>query len=95
MSETTLFNKSGIDQGASDIQAVSLAMNNELDELKGFLASKIASWEGPAREAYSQAQGQWDTSFTHMQTVLAKASATVTTVGENYQTAEGANQSIW
>ncbi len=47
--ETTLFNKGGIDQGAQDLEAVARAMRTELDDLKSFLKNKTESWEGPAR----------------------------------------------
>lgn len=94
-SETTLFNKGGIDQGAQDLEAVAKAMRSELEDLKSFLKNKTASWEGPARQAYFTAQGEWDKSFTKMDTVLSAASTTVQTVGDNYQTTENRNASMW
>jgi early secretory antigenic target protein ESAT-6 len=93
--ETTLFNKGGIDQGAQDLEAVARAMRTELDELKTFLKSRTASWEGPARTAYFTAQGEWDKSFTKMDGVLSSASTTVQTVGDNFQTTENRNASLW
>jgi early secretory antigenic target protein ESAT-6 len=94
-SETTLFNKGGIDQGAQDLEAVAKAMRTELEELKTFLKNKTDSWEGPARSAYFVAQGEWDKSFTKMDAVLSAASTTVQTVGDNYQTTENRNASMW
>lgn len=94
-SETTLFNKGGIDQGAQDLEAVARAMRTELDELKTFLKNKTESWEGPARQAYFVAQGEWDKSFTKMDGVLSAASSTVQTVGEHYQSTENRNASMW
>ncbi len=70
MSQTTMFNKGGIDQGAADLALVAKTMKQELEELKAFIGNKSQEWEGPAREAYRVAQGEWDRSFTHMETTL-------------------------
>ncbi|HEY8788822.1 MAG TPA: WXG100 family type VII secretion target [Actinopolymorphaceae bacterium] len=93
--ETTLFNKGGIDQGAQDLEAVARAMRQELEDLETFLKNRTESWEGPARQAYFVAQGEWDKSFTKMDGVLSAAGVTVQTVGENYQTTENRNASMW
>jgi len=95
MGETTLFNKAGIDQGSADLAATAKAMEQELEELKTYLNQRSQSWEGPAREAYFQAQDQWDKSFTHMRTVLGLSSQAVDQIGQNYQTTEQQNASMW
>ena len=70
-------------------------LEGELEELKAFIGTKSQDWEGPAREAYRVAQGEWDKSFVHMQTTLHLSSSAVQQIGENYQTAEQKNASIW
>jgi early secretory antigenic target protein ESAT-6 len=95
MTQTTMFNKGGIDQGAADLALVARTMKQELDELRAYIGTKAQEWEGPAREAYRVAQGEWDRSFLHMQTTLHLSSSAVQQIGENYQTAEQRNVSIW
>jgi early secretory antigenic target protein ESAT-6 len=95
MTQTTMFNKGGIDQGAADLALVARTMKQELDELRAYIGTKAQEWEGPAREAYRVAQGEWDRSFLHMQTTLHLSSSAVQQIGENYQTAEQRNASIW
>jgi WXG100 family type VII secretion target len=92
---TTLFNKAGIDQGAADLAAVAKAMETELDELKTYLDKRMATWDGPARSAYQQAQGVWDSAFTKMQTVMTHASTTVQDVGSRYDATERQNAGMW
>jgi ESAT-6 family protein len=95
MTQTTKFNKGGIDQGAADLALVAKTMKQELEELKAFIGTKSQEWEGPAREAYRVAQAEWDKSFVHMETTLHLSSSAVSQIGENYQTAEQKNASIW
>ena len=95
MSQTTKFNKGGIDQGAADLALVAKTMKQELDELKAFIGTRSQEWEGPAREAYRVAQGEGDRSFIQMQATLHLSSSAVQQIGENYQTTEQRNASIW
>lgn len=77
----------------SSISSTVNAVNNQLDDLKSFLAPMVSTWEGTAAETYNALQRQWDTAAADLNQVLAQIATAVGTANEQYQAAESANTS--
>ena len=70
-------------------------LNNQLADLKAYLAPLVASWEGNAATTYQGHQAQWDTAVTELNAVLATISAAIGQAQGNYQTTENTNAAMW
>lgn len=83
-------------QGAqSDTAATYAAMNNELSDLRSYLAPLVSSWTGQASQSYQALQKQWDTAAADLNSVLNTISAALGTAHQNYTGAENANAAMW
>jgi len=51
-----------ISNAQSSVATTSRNINQELDDLKSFLAPMVATWTGQAAEDYQVKQQQWDDS---------------------------------
>ncbi|HEY0638411.1 MAG TPA: WXG100 family type VII secretion target [Pseudonocardiaceae bacterium] len=67
-------------------------VNQQLADLKSFLAPMVSTWDGAAAETYNQLQRQWDTSAEELNRVLAQIATAVGTANDAYQQAESTNQ---
>lgn len=70
-------------------------MNQELDDLKAFLAPMVATWSGDAAADYNIKQGQWDRSAHELNAVLAQIGVALGTANDNYNQAEQTNKVRW
>lgn len=86
---------SAIDTAASDTDTIATNLNQQLDDLKGYVSPLVASWTGQASTSYQTLQKEWDTSATELNQVLRQVAATLRTSHQNYTTAETANTNIW
>jgi WXG100 family type VII secretion target len=84
-----------IDTAASDTDTIATNLNQQLDDLKGYISPLVASWTGQAATNYQTLQKEWDTSATELNQVLRQIAATLRTSNQNYSTAETANANIW
>lgn len=62
---------------ASDINATSVRIGGQLDDLKRQLQPMVQTWEGDSAAAYNQAQAQWDSAASELNTILATISRTL------------------
>jgi WXG100 family type VII secretion target len=84
-----------LQQAQTDLGAAYAAAKNAIDELKSRLDQSLAQWTGDAQTAYTQVKSDWDKSFAHMASVLAKAQVHMGNAHEMYQQVERQNSSIW
>jgi len=84
-----------ISNAQSSVATTSRNINQELDDLKSFLAPMVATWTGQAAEDYQVKQQQWDDSAAQLNQVLGQVGVALGTANDNYQQAERANASRW
>ena len=84
-----------IDTAASDTDTIATNLNQQLDDLKGYISPLVASWTGQAATSYQALQKEWDTSAAELNQILRQIEATLRTSHQNYTTAETANTNIW
>jgi early secretory antigenic target protein ESAT-6 len=84
-----------VDNAAADTDTVANQIDQQLDDLKAYLAPLVATWEGQASSEYQALQARWDTSAADLNTVLRDIAGALRTAHANYTSAESANASIW
>lgn len=75
--DTIRYGFGGISGAADDIRSTSSSINGLLDDLKGRIQPMVATWEGDSSEAYQDAQLQWDTAASELNTILNTIADTV------------------
>ncbi len=80
---------------SGDAKTTSAALNQQLADLKSYLAPLVASWEGQAAVDYNAKQKQWDQAQTALNTLLAQIGTALDTSHSNYTEAENRNASMW
>ncbi len=84
-----------ISNAQSSVAATSRNMNQELDDLKSFLAPLVATWTGQAAEDYQVKQREWDDAAAQLNQVLGQVGVALGTANDNYQQAERSNAAKW
>jgi early secretory antigenic target protein ESAT-6 len=79
-----------IETAASDTASTVQSLNQQLDELKGYLRPLVSTWQGQAALEYQQLQNKWDTSAADLNQVLQQISTALRTSHDNYQSTEQA-----
>jgi early secretory antigenic target protein ESAT-6 len=59
MSEVLVVNFAALQQASADIQGALGALETQLGQLERDAAPLVATWDGPAREAYDARQATW------------------------------------
>ena len=95
MSDHMLVTFGAIDAAASDTDGVAGQIDQQLDDLKSFLAPLVASWTGQAATDWQALQSKWDSSAAELNQVLREIANNLRTANQNYGDAERANTSIW
>lgn len=57
-------------QASADIGRAVETLRSQLDELEREARPLVASWDGPAREAYERRQAQWRQAAAHLTSIL-------------------------
>jgi len=84
-----------ISNAQSSVATTSRNINQQLDDLKAFLAPLVATWTGEAAESYQVKQRQWDTSAADLNQVLGQVGVALGTAHDNYRQAETTNTARW
>ncbi|MGH3964637.1 MAG: WXG100 family type VII secretion target [Pseudonocardiaceae bacterium] len=84
-----------IDSAASDTDTVASQIDQQLDDLKAYIAPLVASWTGEASTDYQALQTKWDTSAAELNDVLRQIATALRTSNENYNSAEQTNKAVW
>jgi 6 kDa early secretory antigenic target len=80
---------------AGDTDAIAGQIDQQLADLKSYLAPMVSSWTGQASSDYQTLQARWDTSAADLQAVLRQIASALRTAYSNYRTAEMQNSAIW
>ena len=95
MSSEMLVTFGALGNAESDIRATVSSMNQQLADLKSYLAPMVSTWEGAASADYQAKQAQWDQASTELNSVLDRIGAAVGQALVNYQQTESTNASMW
>ncbi len=84
-----------LSEAAADVDAVAGQIDQQLADLRAYLAPLVASWEGTAAIDYQAKQRSWDTSIGDLNAVLRQIAQALRMANENYGRAENANAAMW
>lgn len=84
-----------LDEGAADVDAVANQIDQQLSDLRGYLAPLTASWQGIASADYQALQRRWDTSIADLNSVLRQIANSLRVANQNYSSAETTNARMW
>ena len=84
-----------IAQAQTDVTTTVASIDQQLADLKSYLAPIVASWKGQAFDQYQSLQQQWDNALTDLNTVLGQIGSALGEAHVNYLSTEQANASVW
>jgi early secretory antigenic target protein ESAT-6 len=84
-----------INEAAMDADSIAGQIAQQLGDLKSYLAPLLATWSGQASSDFQALQANWDTSAGDLNQVLRQITQALRAAGDNYQTTERTNSSIW
>jgi WXG100 family type VII secretion target len=84
-----------VNEGAADADTIAAQIEQQLADLKAYVAPLVSSWQGQASGNYHALQQQWDTSATDLNQVLRQIAMALRTAEQNYQATESTNSSIF
>lgn len=70
-------------------------INTTLENMKSDLSKYVEQWDGSARQAYSQAQRDWETQIQECRTLLIDVKQAVERSKEQYLAGELRNTNMW
>jgi WXG100 family type VII secretion target len=90
-----LVNAQVLDEGASDTDSVAGQIEQQLSDLKGYLAPLVASWTGEASTDYQALQQRWNQNADDLNAVLREIASSLRTAAQTYVSGENSNASMW
>lgn len=84
-----------ISQAQADVANTVGRIDQQLNDLRSFLAPMVAVWEGGASSDYQALQRRWDTSAADLNEVLAQISQLLGMTHDSYHSTEAANANAW
>ena len=84
-----------LEDAAAHADTVAGHIDQELDDLRAYLAPLVASWTGQAAADYHTLQARWDSSAADLNGVLRQIAGALRMAHGNYARAESHNASIW
>jgi early secretory antigenic target protein ESAT-6 len=73
---------------ADDCSSTVKQLGSQFDQLKSDLNPLITTWEGDAKDAYLNAQKQWDDKFADLSQLLAQVASVLPQIADGYQSNE-------
>ena len=84
-----------VSQAQGDVANTVGRIDQQLADLRKFIAPLVASWEGGASTDYQALQKRWDSAAGDMNAVLAQISQLLGQAHEGYRSTESANAGAW
>jgi ESAT-6 family protein len=78
-----------------NVVSTSRQINEQLEDLRRYLAPLVATWSGQAAQDYQVKQRQWDASAADLTAVLAQIGVALGHANDGYQQVERVNASRW
>jgi ESAT-6 family protein len=95
MSDFTRWNSGALDQLTANLRLAYRGVEDETNDLEKALESKLADWDGDAKQAYWDAKAQWEKAIRELNDVLNHLHAAVTDIHSNYTATERSNTTIF
>jgi len=86
---------SAISDGQADVNTTVAAIDQEMSDLRSFVANIYSTWGGAAAQQYQALQQQWDTAAADLNAVLQRIGQALGTAHDNYVQTETANSNVW
>jgi 6 kDa early secretory antigenic target len=83
-----LVNFAALQQGSHDIQKALNTLQSQLGQLEQDAGPLVATWSGPAQEAYAQRQRKWKAAADDLASILRNIKIAVDESAEDYQRTE-------
>ena len=77
-----------LQQVSAEMRSQAADLLNRLGEFDRDVAARSATWEGAAKESYTQKQGQWNEGMNQMQAALESFARLVDQLAGNYVTTD-------
>ena len=90
-----LVNFPAMSQAVTDVRAGWNNINNQLDELKSYLAPMRNTWTGSARESYDAEQAKWDAAAADLTQILNRIGTALQSAHEDFTTGENRNTNLF
>jgi 6 kDa early secretory antigenic target len=84
-----------VSQAQGDVANTVARIDQQLADLRNFIAPLVATWEGGASTDYQTLQKRWDNAANDMNVVLRQISQHLGQAHEGYQMTESANAGCW
>jgi WXG100 family type VII secretion target len=82
-------------QAQSDVAHTVGRIEQQLGDLRQFLAPLVAAWDGGASVDYQALQKRWDTTAADLNLVLSQISQLLGQTHDGYRATESANAAVW
>ena len=83
-----LVNFAALQQASADIQKALNELTNQLDQLERDAGPLVATWAGPAQEAYRERQARWQNAAGELADILRNVKVAVDQSAADYQDTE-------
>ena len=84
-----------LQQVSAELRSQAADLLNRLGEFDRDVAARSATWEGAAKEAYTQKQGQWNEGMNQMQAALEAFARLVDQLAGNYVATDRQGETIF
>src|SRR5262249_41441128 len=84
-----------LDNAASDTDTIAGQIEQQLNDLKGYLAPLVATWSGEASTDWQTLQQEWNTTAEDLNNVLRQIATTLRSSAETYTSGENTNAQMW
>lgn len=91
MGQVTKWDAGSLDELQANLQTAYSTMEESTTELEQKLQAKFETWEGDAREAYTEAKAQWDQALAEFNEVIQQLGQAVIQIKDSFQTTERSN----
>jgi len=92
---TYTVNMSNVQEVASEMTSISQQIQNMLSDLNSQIQGNLSQWSSSARDAYNAAQAKWNAAAQDMGVQAANASASLSSINDNYANAEYQGLGLW
>jgi ESAT-6 family protein len=90
-----LVTPSALAEGAADTDNVASQIDQQLSDLRTYIAPLVATWDGTAAMDYQALQNRWTTNLADLNTVLRQIANALRIAEQNYNSCESTNCSMW
>jgi WXG100 family type VII secretion target len=84
-----------MEAGAQNFMAAYKSLTSTLDDMENDVETRLAAWDGAARQEYLRAKAQWRAAADHMALVVQNMGGAIGDGHQNYSGAENKGVGLW